>query len=1124
MANSINNTNPWKGLNFYVEGEVLYGRDNEIESLSQFILNNTQTVLYGKSGIGKSSILNAGIFPIARQNGLIPVGIRLDHNSELSYIKQIQNAVINSGVDVHEIIPAVSEKEESLWEYMHRNIFFDKNGNRRQLLIVFDQFEEIFTLQQDEKKKRMFFHELAGLLNNVTPLYIINANKKTTESTQSDIIEASDNLENLDIDINIEDAIKESSTRYLEKVDYHIVFTLREDFLSYLERYTAYIPVMKANRYALLPINEEQAGEIIMSPRRGLISKEVAELIIQKVTGKTDFKLDGVPEIDVDSAVLSLYLSRLFIKKGEDSEIISAELVNQFSDDIIKDFYEESVADLPAEEIENMEDLLLTYDGRRNNVSRNDLISEGISREVIKTLVTDRKLLRQFSYQEDIRIEFMHDILCPVVNNRINQRELAAQQEAEKQRQEQEHQARLQEEELKRMALEKKAQRQKKRNRVRLTISLVLLFLGLAAWFGWFFLTRWQFSDYYACFTTKNGWPVGIGKKLSQEDKESMPVFYELIHYGYLNHNTRINVLNNENKLSRNKFYSSPLVGLYEAESTDEHAKAFASYQRQTAYWIFTPDNDGNLSNMTAYSVNGKELYALQFFRSSSSDANIREDRSRESVQLWANYIDKEGKSLRVRDNGADRMRIIFDEQTGWYVGYQFFSELGTPQPNNEGAYGYRYQLDFDGKILKKQPLDEFGDSIHTKTVEYTSHDAFARWTKSTIGKASYSRQKVVYAMKDRTDSLKFGIRGGLTAHTECIGDSILTKYNYSKGKVTRLSRYAKKGKNLQLVYQEQNILHTNKLITEKRICILNKDSTYCWPREIVEKSKGRQTTTYFEGTEKALKTSQIGLYPQKVSYHQIVIDTTATQDGLVQVTHKYLGKDGKLISQVGLDPEINQEILYFNGRDEIVKRVGLQDSTIRYAYLFEYENGVIVSQAVAGIDGKPIRYPGWDINELCYYKMKIVYDFSNTLVAVKGINEFGEESLITSGTKKYERNVTPAVVMSNEVTEQGCDHKDIGIKTHRQSYIPLQNSNMVKYIRITSLNGTWYKSGIRDGDLLLSNDILVKYAHPVDSLNTYVVYTIKPREGDPGAQYYDIYFNDKEFRRFSNAINNKQQ
>ena len=138
---------------------------------------------------------------------------------------------------------------------------------------------------------------------------------------------------------------------------------------------------------------------------------------------------------------MSLYLSRIYIKKKDSDAIITTELVNQFSDDIIKDFYEESVADIPVAEIEKIEDQLLTYDGRRNNVSRNDLVSEGISEGVIDTLVEDRKLLRQFSYQDDIRIEFMHDILCPIVNDRIEHREQLA-KEREAKRKEAEEEAR----------------------------------------------------------------------------------------------------------------------------------------------------------------------------------------------------------------------------------------------------------------------------------------------------------------------------------------------------------------------------------------------------------------------------------------------------------------------------------------------------------------------------------------------------------------------------------------------------------------------------------------------------------------------------------------------------------
>ena len=95
--------NPWKGLNFYTEGEIIYGRKAEIQSLSQYIFNNTQTVLYGRSGIGKTSILNAGIFPKARLEGMIPVCIRLKHDDVDNYIWQVRAAIKDSGLKMKSI-------------------------------------------------------------------------------------------------------------------------------------------------------------------------------------------------------------------------------------------------------------------------------------------------------------------------------------------------------------------------------------------------------------------------------------------------------------------------------------------------------------------------------------------------------------------------------------------------------------------------------------------------------------------------------------------------------------------------------------------------------------------------------------------------------------------------------------------------------------------------------------------------------------------------------------------------------------------------------------------------------------------------------------------------------------
>lgn len=1106
MTNSTVNTNPWKGLNFYVEGEVLYGRNDEIESLSQYIINNTQTVLYGQSGIGKSSILNAGIFPIARRHGLLPVGIRLDHNSHTPYIEQIKTAILQCGVDVHEVVPVIDKDSETLWEYMHRNIFFDGNGRRAQLLLVLDQFEEIFTLQQDEKKKRAFFDDLAGLLNDITPLYIVNADKKHEIPFAGDIQEVKDNLDELEIDINLEDAKTEYSSRYLQKIDYHIVFTLREDFLSYLERYTAYIPAMKSNRYALLPLNEEQAADIIMKPRKGLVNKDVANIIIQKVTGKTDFQINGIPEIDVDAAVLSLYLSRLYIKKGEDKTSITAELVHQFSDDIIKDFYEESVADIPVTEIEKVEDLLLTYDGRRNNVSRNDLMREGVSANSIKILVEDRKLLRQFSYQDDIRVEFMHDILCPIVNARIEQREAARLQAEENARAEREKQELLQRQKEELERIERENQLQRKKNKLRFTIASSLLIAGIMAWAMWFFFTRMEFKESYANFTVKDGWPVGIGKKLHDGDKKQMPVYFQLVRYGWNHPNTRVNVLNSQKELSQNKFYESPLVRLLEAEGTDKAARDFAFLQRHTSYWTYTPDNEGHVSRQTAYDLDGTELYAIQYFRSSASSEDGKADSKQK--QLWANYVDRDGKSMRIRDNGADRIRIIVNDSTGYHIGYQFYSETGTPQSNLDAAYGYRFLLGEDGRVLKKIPVDAFGDLIKGSETSYEEFDEYGRWTKASKGSAQYSKELIVFSMPSRTDSLRFGDAGELTYHSEKTLHGNYTNFLYKNDMLVETSHYQTRGGKQILTYRQTVLPQTSDDV------ILTKeywaDSIMPYRLKKEENKNGVSSIAYFCGNKASDINQPLMVYAPEGQYHKSVTKTTE-ENGFIKVTKDYLDIAGKPSAFC----RVNRDVAFYNANHEMTKNIKYKNDTIITSYLYEYENGLIVSQCVMDENSIAIRYPGWDTNHLSYYKMKLVYNSSNTLVAIKGVNEYGEESLITFDEDEYRIMPLASQPMKGEI-ENGNIY---GLQVRQETIQQIDNNRQVKYIHITNKNGTWYQAGIRNGDLLVYMGEQIKVARPNVSKNTYDIITFSPGKGNNGAEHYTVYFTEQEINRYYQAI-----
>ena len=192
---------------------------------------------------------------------------------------------------------------------------------------MFDQFEEIFTLQKNERTRNDFFDQLADLLNGITPAYISNSISHNTNKTCIDQQITLDNLDSLILDSNEEEEEESHQSTYIQEDCFHIVIVLREDYLAYLEQYTKYIPVMKSNRYALKPINEEQAKEIIMMPREGMVDEEVAHLIIGKVIGDENYTFGDNPGIEVDSAVLSLYLSELF--KARTGDKITSELVKQ---------------------------------------------------------------------------------------------------------------------------------------------------------------------------------------------------------------------------------------------------------------------------------------------------------------------------------------------------------------------------------------------------------------------------------------------------------------------------------------------------------------------------------------------------------------------------------------------------------------------------------------------------------------------------------------------------------------------------------------------------------------------------------------------------------------------------
>ena len=76
---AVDSQNPWLGLVSFTEAlrDYFHGRSEEADELFRRVKREVLTVLFGQSGLGKTSLLQAGLFPRLRREGFLPVAIRL---------------------------------------------------------------------------------------------------------------------------------------------------------------------------------------------------------------------------------------------------------------------------------------------------------------------------------------------------------------------------------------------------------------------------------------------------------------------------------------------------------------------------------------------------------------------------------------------------------------------------------------------------------------------------------------------------------------------------------------------------------------------------------------------------------------------------------------------------------------------------------------------------------------------------------------------------------------------------------------------------------------------------------------------------------------------------------------
>ncbi len=490
---------PYKGLLPYTEEdrEFFFGRERDSKIIASNLYASSLTVLYGASGVGKSSVLLAGVVP----------NLKRDPRSVVVVFRDWQDTTFRAALK-REVLSALSrfpDKKAVVDPKMPLDEFLVqcRVGLRMSLFFLLDQFEEYFLYHPTDPGQDGFEAEFARAVNR-------------------------------------------------RDVDANFLIALREDGLSKLDRFQGRIPNLLANRLRLDHLRQSDAENAIRKPldeynrRRPAGSRQVtvddalvARVIEQVKMGRVVLGEAGQGQLDarsseradefgVETPFLQMVMTRLWdeatgpgVHPPGEAVTLGVNLLDRLggAERIVRSYLDkvmESELDSEGRNIAaRLFRFLVTPTGSKIAHTVGDLASYAeqptdrveavLNRLCSPSVRVLRPVTSMTERGEATRFEIFHDVLASAVLDWSRQRFVAL--EVERQRFEQRRQAEMDEnrrvaaaerqraeeaEALKREA-EAAAGRQKKLSQRFLIAAAVSFLLALAA--GWQSLRAYRASQ-----------------------------------------------------------------------------------------------------------------------------------------------------------------------------------------------------------------------------------------------------------------------------------------------------------------------------------------------------------------------------------------------------------------------------------------------------------------------------------------------------------------------------------------------------------------------------------------------------------------------------------------------------
>lgn len=415
----------FKGPSFYEEKDqsIFLGRKKETEDLLYLVEHSDFCVCYAESGEGKSSLINAGLQPLMRDNKLFPVRIvfndqdyekipigcshecedgaeniidfdmfiwdKIEQAISFAQHTELYNGKYQTLTIQRSQIIDDYELRDKLWWRLRNNELRLNSYDAIMPVLIFDQFEEVFNRAKDINWTYAFFKWLEELY-------------------QDDIYDGM--------------RIKGCKTK-----KFKVLLSLRSDYVSELDYWCMtkfFIPSLKNNRYCLKPLTKKSAYEVVELLQRlpdGIEYDDIIKSAKTERSGNWNYVAHDLP--CVSALILSLVLTGLD-KQDEDIKRKLDELKSLGNEEIGEEFFQFVINHIYEKALircgigrnsslrQILEESLVDTNGRRRIVPRLDHNLQKIPESILNLLAAERIIIIS-----GMNVEIAHDCLRKVVEN-----------------------------------------------------------------------------------------------------------------------------------------------------------------------------------------------------------------------------------------------------------------------------------------------------------------------------------------------------------------------------------------------------------------------------------------------------------------------------------------------------------------------------------------------------------------------------------------------------------------------------------------------------------------------------------------------------------------------------------